>query len=1045
MPATAATNTSPQNVRQQRRNLRNSTIIVPSTGERVRREFTLPALGQNDDATPPIGTNVQEDEEPLLSTQQQQQQSRWQWIDKLVHFPQNAYHNSVDFITSKDGRRILKCSLAYTLGTCGTFFPPLSAWLGHSDGKHIVATVTVYFHAARTLGSMVEATICALVAFIYAAFLSLTSMGVSIFFAKQDMLVTGHAVVLFIFVGGGLGFVAWIKQRLGNPLVNVACSLASLASITVFVKEGSIQAGKFSEDKVVQVLKMVIIGIGFAALVNFLVFPERARQKLNSGLMKTTDLLGDLLSATTRAFLSGSEAELQTDLFDKTFKDLKASLKTLKTDLAESRFEHFLKGDEKQHRIEAEIVKCVGKLSQNLGGLRSAAFMQFDLIRTTQAKDINASKGNLSRASSFVMGESYTSEPAEMDGLGLQPINEEAEEHPVTPGFASPALSQTASMSQFNARAVTLTPADMFSAFISQLGPPMKSLVHTLKLIMDELPFNSASSDKIAINENFYSSLKSAIDLFRTARRDALTNLYRNKSLYATSSLERLADYEEIAASCGHFSFALIDLAEEIANYLDLLEDLKVERDRSPHRPTYGWLKFWRKDERLRLTKNPEERLLEDEQANGDDGPSSNVPPALRRRDSMFMNRNASTTPWTYRLWRASRWLHRDDIRFAGKVGIGAAMLAAPAFINESRPTFQHLRLEWGIVSYMVVCSMTIGAVNTSGLERFFGTALGAILAVIGWIISSAEAVPLMLYGWLVSLGCFYIIVVQKKGPMGRFIFLTYNLSALYAYSLSVKDDEDDDDEGGIDPEIWEIVLHRVISVMIGCLWAILITRVIWPISARKKLKEGICLLWLRMGLIWKRDPLGLLLSGVPSSKVTDIREEADLQTFLSSLDGLKGAAKSEFELRGPFPDKAFARILERTQRMLDNFHGMNVVITKNLRATPGEMEVLRYTADERSALSARISHLFSVLASTVKMEYPLNDVLPNIEHARDRLLARVFDFRRQEGGNVKEEDFEIIYAYVLATGQLAKDIAAIIKELELLYGTLNEDNFRLD
>ena len=36
-------------------------------------------------------------------------------------------------------------------------------------------------------------------------------------------------------------------------------------------------------------------------------------------------------------------------------------------------------------------------------------------------------------------------------------------------------------------------------------------------------------------------------------------------------------------------------------------------------------------------------------------------------------------------------------------------------------------------------------------------------------------------------------------------------------------------------------------------------------------------------------------------------------------------------------------------------------------------------------------------------------------------------------------------FVIVLATGQLAKDIAAIIKELEYLYGTLNEDNFRLE
>src|SRR5207302_823295 len=158
-----------------------------------------------------------------------------------------------------------------------------------------------------------------------------------------------------------------------------------------------------------------------------------------------------------------------------------------------------------------------------------------------------------------------------------------------------------------------------------------------------------------------------------------------------------------------------------------------------------------------------------------------------------------------------------------------------------------------------------------------------------------------------VSLGCFYIIIGKGNGPMGRFILLTYNLSALYAYSLSVKDEDDDDDEGGISPEIWEIVLHRVVAVMTGCIWGIIVTRIIWPISARRKLKDGICVLWLRMGLIWKRGPLRMLLDGVnPHISYMDLKEELEMQRFLTHLEALRNSATFEFELRGPFPDKRF-------------------------------------------------------------------------------------------------------------------------------------------
>ena len=49
-----------------------------------------------------------------------------------------------------------------------------------------------------------------------------------------------------------------------------------------------------------------------------------------------------------------------------------------------------------------------------------------------------------------------------------------------------------------------------------------------------------------------------------------------------------------------------------------------------------------------------------------------------------------------------------------------------------------------------------------------------------------------------------------------------------------------------------------------------------------------------------------------------------------------------------------------------------------------------------------------------MKLEYPLNEVLPNIEHKRDQLLAKVFEFRRSGLGKVvaTDEDYELLYAY---------------------------------
>ena len=194
---------------------------------------------------------------------------------------------------------------------------------------------------------------------------------------------------------------------------------------------------------------------------------------------------------------------------------------------------------------------------------------------------------------------------------------------------------------------------------------------------------------------------------------------------------------------------------------------------------------------------------------------------------------------------------------------------------------------------------------------------------------------------------------------MGRFIMLTYNLSVLYAYSLSVKDEEDDDDEGGVNPFISDIVLHRVVAVLTGCLWGLIVTRFVWPISARKKFKSGLSLLWLRMGLIWKRDPLAMLRAGESPDPYMSLGEEFELHSCTSYLEDLRNAAASEFDIKGPFPTSTYFEVLRGTNRILDAFHAMNDVILRYSGVTKGQAELLQYTASERRHLSSRINHLF--------------------------------------------------------------------------------------
>lgn len=326
------------------------------------------------------------------------------------------------------------------------------------------------------------------------------------------------------------------------------------------------------------------------------------------------------------------------------------------------------------------------------------------------------------------------------------------------------------------------------------------------------------------------------------------------------------------------------------------------------------------------------------------------------------------------------------------------------AFIPQTKPSYMHWRGEWGLLSFMIVCSMTVGAANTTGTARFKGTLVGIFFTILNWKVSLGNGVVLLFLGAMVAFISFYITIVQNKVAFGRTILLAYNVSLLYAYLIANKVEDDDDDEGGTTPYIGDISLHRAVSVTVGIVWGLVVCRLIWPISARKKFREGISVLYLQMGLIWKRGPLAILLRSDCSRSYLKSGEQAALQRYASRLGVFRQSAMSEFELRGPFPFEAAGRIMRSTNRLLDAFYAMSLVTQRRGQLSDGEKALLLFTAKERAVLCDRICHVFQVLASCMMLEYPLTDAIPSVVGTRDQLLGKIFQFRKEHAAALREK-----------------------------------------
>jgi hypothetical protein len=459
-------------------------MIQPRTGERVKKSFTLRRSTHR-----PSGSS-----EFLLAPGQfdptrHEEIGRIQWYKEMCIYRLGQVYA---FWTSEVGIGILKCSLAYILGSLATFVPAIAGLLGRNDGKHIVATITVYFHPARSAGSMLEAVLVAFAAFTYATFISFSSMAVSAYFGGHHHLILGHIIVLIVFVGGGLGLVGWTKHKLGNPLVNIGCSLTSLALITILTKEGAVQAAVFSYVKVWQVLKMIIMGCTASAAVSLLIRPISARNEFRNTFIKSTDAMADILNSITQGFLSGTQQDLKSETFVKATNQINSSFKILVKNLGEAKFEHYALGTEQEYEISERLVKCHEKLMQSIGGLRSAAETQFALLAQWEepATPSETAPGNGTVSSSFFSDLNGPQSPPHLTSPSLShverrnsilaSIDELPEGSPEASAFASTDASDNES-SQGNGSSpkksipmtTSLTPADMFSVFIAHLGPPM--------------------------------------------------------------------------------------------------------------------------------------------------------------------------------------------------------------------------------------------------------------------------------------------------------------------------------------------------------------------------------------------------------------------------------------------------------------------------------------------------------------------------------------------------------------------------------------------
>ncbi|KAF9038642.1 Fusaric acid resistance protein-like-domain-containing protein [Panaeolus papilionaceus] len=953
---------------------------------------------------------------------------------------QSPSHNLFHSITlSPVAQNVLKCAFAYFIASLFTFSPTLSALIsdltsygpGGNRGKpspsgHMVATIAVYFHPAKTVGSMIEADIFCIFGIFYAAIICLVSMSMFWWFElKPGWETTGDVVVIF-WIGVSMAILAWLKVWMDNPSFNTTCSMTAIMIFVVIIKEGGMET-------LLQVSVIYLFGALVSNLVCYLLWPQTARSNLQTSMTKTLGGLSTLLPMLTTTFLlegDGTSHFVNMDKIKTAVANHQNSFTNLRKYLKEAKNEWILTGtsasaDLLGRRAYEDAVDSLNRLAQHLNGLRSGTSLQHDLI-----------KAGLTQKTSRIHGGNRPSQQA---------VDEDSDE-----------------------AAGLRAAATVFNQLVHDLAPPLKALSNCSTSTLQRLQEACTRSTKDAkrasdiIHPNEFTELIEGIETsmtqFELISNNAVMRLYRQ------GEQDGHDPGNEAILLVFFFIFTFQEFAGELITLVELIERIYQYEQ---HRTLKGawWSRFTQRFLRL--------FTLRFKKAGSQNRPRSNLRNRLsfvilpqRRANPSFPKirphaPNTIQTPSKSQLsfvgkvnqtlWEIGKRMTEKDIKYAIKVGLATAIFATPAFIESTRLVFLEFWGDWALISFFIVISPTIGATNFLSLQRLLGTFFGAAVAVAFYSLFPENAVILSLLGFMVSLPCFYVAIAKPKYlSASRFVLLTYNLTCLFCYNLRQQD-----------LAVVDIGIQRAVAVIAGILWAAFVSRFWWPSEARRELSESLSEFCLNIGWLYTRlvasnsfapeyqrgqghNRHGTDVSQVQTTKLANsIHEfmamELHLQIKLIELQNLLVQAQHEPRLKGPFPVDLYRKILISLQTILDKLHSMRCVTTKEEWYTSVRKEFILPVSKERREMVGNIMLSFSTLAAAFRLKAPLPPYLPPAEKSRQRLVEAIRKLEVVKRRDVKVSRQLLYFAYALTMKGVTMELEFLGRTLQDAFGVIGQ------
>ncbi|KAI8991729.1 hypothetical protein BDF20DRAFT_812473 [Mycotypha africana] len=393
-----------------------------------------------------------------------------------------------------------------------------------------------------------------------------------------------------------------------------------------------------------------------------------------------------------------------------------------------------------------------------------------------------------------------------------------------------------------------------------------------------------------------------------------------------------------------------------------------------------------------------------------------------------------------YGLYKIVKWIESEECIFAVKTAGGFVLLSLPAYLPQSAGWFFNWKGQWATITLMMWAIPLTGQFYFTVVLRVIATVIGGVMGIVIWEIVRGNPYGLTILTFVVMLPVYHIFFTREVLRMGTIMVqITLVLVTCYEYQGVASGTATD----SVESVAGKRILLVVIGVAAAAVLAWLPKSITGRVALRKRISQTLHDMSKLYGLL-----VGDILHTMTDSEPTtnqlkafrklayDIRRQiADERTYLK-------LTRLEPPLRGKFPYKIYATLVEKIDNMSDLLQGMGFSTRHTDKAW--KRSIVKVIHEERMQYIAFVLTTLKLLSTALVSKISLPPYMIRPRQMRRKLNERLSSVIRECPEHMDSDSFPSYCAFAVCSFKFAEELEEVIDCVEKLVGVEDPEKWLL-